>query len=594
MAIAQVQAPVAFTGSSSTASGTFSATGPGNFLIAAVVARNTVSTPSGWTLAVSYTAPTTKAYLFYQENCSSGVTSFSATLGGSAAWVVMLAEYSGVATSGSIDQTATDHTGGGSSTTGTITTTTSAQLLIGVIADDDNDAPFGTPTNSFALLSEADNGFAEGCLLERIVSSTGTYSSSMSSGGGDSGLIASFKAASGGDVTVSASSLTGTGSLPAPTIAGDALFSVSSLAGSSGFAGSSSLSLDAVISGVIPFSGDGVIATPDHVGPDGTTVTVTPLSGAGALSDGVVVITEAIISAGALAGTAGLGDNPVAAEPLIGEGTLGIVSIEIPPDMIVGALPLVGSGVLPSVTVGYGLSFGVSSLSGSGTLPAVSIATAGNIDISVSPLVGNGTLPSVATWLNWTSPLVYTIYTNDGAGGPIDYATAVAQTQSLTWTSDALAYAGDHKFGVRVSSLETALEEKNIDAMVRLILNASGADITSKPSPPTALRVFPLAGGGCRVEWSYPYANRTTRPTGFRVYSGTSGSVNYGSVQATVTANGPGGYSADLTGFSDGVAYSVGVRAYNATSEETNTTTADFTADATGPAAVASLTATGV
>lgn len=192
--IVKVQSPAASTGNSGTASGTYSSTGAGNLLVAAVVSRTvTVDTPSGWTLAAKNETSATKCYLFYRANNPGGITSFSTSLSASNRWVVMLAEYSGVATSSPLDQADTASVGDPPVTVGPITTTTPKQLLISVISDLDYDDTFVASGDGFAILSQADNGFAEGVLLERVVASTGSYSATLTAGGRD-GVIASFKA----------------------------------------------------------------------------------------------------------------------------------------------------------------------------------------------------------------------------------------------------------------------------------------------------------------------------------------------------------------------------------------------------------------
>ena len=157
------------------------------------------------------------------------------------------------------------------------------------------------------------------------------------------------------------------------------------------------------------------------------------------------------------------------------------------------------------------------------------------------------------------------------------------------------------------------------------MLDATGNDITNIPLPPTGLRTFATSGGGIRVEWWYPATPGPRAPTGFHVYA--SGHASYGAVpnivvpgnsaavnDGSVTATGKGAtpnystpaatvlYSAgifntfqsNLDSLSDGIQYTVGVRAFNASGEEQNTTVVTVTADATGPAAVDSLTATAI
>ena len=48
-------------------------------------------------------------------------------------------------------------------------------------------------------------------------------------------------------------------------------------------------------------------------------------------------------------------------------------------------------------------------------------------------------------------------------------------------------------------------------------------------------------------------------------------------------------FVANLSGFANGVTYTIGVRAYNATAEESNTSTVNVTADNVGPTAVVGL-----
>jgi hypothetical protein len=189
----------------------------------------------------------------------------------------------------------------------------------------------------------------------------------------------------------------------------------------------------------------------------------------------------------------------------------------------------------------------------------------------------------------------YNIYSNTGAGDPINYGSPVATVSPLsttTWTSSSLASPGDWKFGVR--AFNTSGEEQNLDCAVEIILDASGNDITNQPAPPLGLRAFALAAAAIRVEWFYPRTVGAKAPAGFHVYIGTGGAPSYASPVATVSATSviAGAFVANLTGLSDGTAYSVGVRAFNATAEETNTTAVTVTADATGPNPVQSLTAT--
>jgi hypothetical protein len=201
--------------------------------------------------------------------------------------------------------------------------------------------------------------------------------------------------------------------------------------------------------------------------------------------------------------------------------------------------------------------------------------------------------------------VAYQIYSNTGAGDPINYAVPVGQTPGLTWTSGGLTTPGDWKFGVRAYWTGSGLEEQNLDCAVEILLDSVGNDITNRPAPPTGLRAFPTAGGGITVEWHYPQTARQPVnailagrgvPTGFHVYIGTGGSPSYTTPAATVLfASGfMNTCQAKLSGLVDEMTYWIGVRAFNASGEEPNTTTVTVTADAQGPLPVVSLTATAI
>jgi hypothetical protein len=185
----------------------------------------------------------------------------------------------------------------------------------------------------------------------------------------------------------------------------------------------------------------------------------------------------------------------------------------------------------------------------------------------------------------------YHVYANTGGGDPIDYSSVVDTTVTLSYPTSALSYPGTWSFGVRAFDTVTGLEEQNLDCALTIVLDASGNDITNRPAPPSGLRAFALAGGSIRAEWYYPRASSAKAPSGFHVYTGSAGTPSYTMPTTTVlfSAGIANSFVANMTGFTDGTIYSVGVRAYNATAEETNMTTVTVTAIATGPAAVDGL-----
>jgi hypothetical protein len=194
------------------------------------------------------------------------------------------------------------------------------------------------------------------------------------------------------------------------------------------------------------------------------------------------------------------------------------------------------------------------------------------------------------TFLGGLERVAYHVYANTGAGDPINYNSIIDTTAGLTYTTAPLSYPGTWSFGVRAFYVISGLEEKNLDCYVTFILDANGRDVTNRPAPPTAVRAFPLAGGTVRAEWIYPPTKGPKTPTGFHIYTGV-GTLSYTTPTATV-AWGTGvanSFVANMSGFSDGVTYTVGVRAFNAVAEETNTNVVTVTAIASGPAPVDDL-----
>ena len=193
-----------------------------------------------------------------------------------------------------------------------------------------------------------------------------------------------------------------------------------------------------------------------------------------------------------------------------------------------------------------------------------------------------------AGWPN----ISYNIYANTGLGDPINFSTPIATTALLTYTTGPLTYPGTWSFDVRAFNVWG--EEQNLDCQVTFTLNAAGIDISNVPPPPSGLRAFPLAGGAIRVEWTYPPTTGAMAPTGFHVYLN-PGVLSYTAATATVLVGTvlPGGsYVANVPGLTNATTYTIGVRAYNATGEETNTATVTATANSVGPTAVTGLSAT--
>lgn len=185
----------------------------------------------------------------------------------------------------------------------------------------------------------------------------------------------------------------------------------------------------------------------------------------------------------------------------------------------------------------------------------------------------------------------YHVYANTGIGDPINYASPVATVWDTAYTSPPVTGPATWSYDVRAFDSTTTLEEQNIDS-ITINIDASGNDVSNTPASPVSLSVLARAGGSIRVDWAYPGIAPGSAPTGFHVYIGPSGSVNYTDPASTVVAGSAllGQYTALLKGLTNGVMYQVGVRAFNAVAEEQNTFTTSVVALSVGPEAVVGLT----
>jgi hypothetical protein len=188
----------------------------------------------------------------------------------------------------------------------------------------------------------------------------------------------------------------------------------------------------------------------------------------------------------------------------------------------------------------------------------------------------------------------YHVYSNTGAGDPINYSSPIDTTANLTFTTAALAHPGTWSFGVRAFDTVSGLEESNVDAVVTIVLSATGVDITNTPPSPLGLRAFAIQNAGIRAEWTSPPTTPAKAPTSFNIYSGI-GTPDFTTPIANILASSglANSFVANLTsGFTGGTTYAIGVRAVNATGVDQNTNFVSVTVSSTGPTAVLSLTAT--
>lgn len=191
---------------------------------------------------------------------------------------------------------------------------------------------------------------------------------------------------------------------------------------------------------------------------------------------------------------------------------------------------------------------------------------------------------------------LYRIYAGDDSGGEIDYSTPIAEVPGLSFDTDPLPLDSRTRFGVRVYDDVTGLEERNVDAVVEIVVDGAGLDATGRPGSPLDLSVRPTAGGTAVVLWSYNRLSGGGIPASFKVWLTAGTSVNYAAAPAaTVPYDGSARqFAATLSGLADGTTYAVGVRAANASGDDPNTQSALVVGDEVGPDAVDDLAAEAV
>jgi len=125
-------------------------------------------------------------------------TTNTCTSGGSSPyWAPIIAEYSGVLASSPLDTTSSATGSGTAITCGTLTTTNANDLLI-VTVQLVGGATFSSPSSGFTIESQATQpGYTASMMMDSVVSSTGSYSPSVTSNTSSSWvcIAAAYKAA---------------------------------------------------------------------------------------------------------------------------------------------------------------------------------------------------------------------------------------------------------------------------------------------------------------------------------------------------------------------------------------------------------------
>lgn len=212
MAIVRVQSTSAVSAGAATSLALTLGAAPtnGNFLVAVIT---TTGTTANRVSSISQTGATwVKSHevlnnmsleIWYAENVSGAATGITINYAASVTSSAVVVEYSGIATSSSIDQTASNSgTYPGTADSGTTATTSQAnELWFAGLADNQAiGVSWNAPSNSFTEIVESNNIGIEVVAEERIVSSTGTANTaaahSIAPLSGDwCGIIATFKEA---------------------------------------------------------------------------------------------------------------------------------------------------------------------------------------------------------------------------------------------------------------------------------------------------------------------------------------------------------------------------------------------------------------
>lgn len=221
----------------------------GNLLVAACNSDATVSTPTGFTLAVSAVS-SQGCYVFYRvvQAGDSATVTFAPSVSDSIAAGVI--EYSGLVTSSPLDKTASNTTNASASSLATGTTATTAQaseLVIVVVGPHGgNNHPWVLSSWSAGYTSQVEepNGLANSAVFssachigDQIVGATGTYSATgtWSPASNDAGAaIATFKGLGGTTHALAATGLASTSGSAALNVI--AVLSATGLAATTGAA----------------------------------------------------------------------------------------------------------------------------------------------------------------------------------------------------------------------------------------------------------------------------------------------------------------------------------------------------------------------
>ena len=192
-----------------------------------------------------------------------------------------------------------------------------------------------------------------------------------------------------------------------------------------------------------------------------------------------------------------------------------------------------------------------------------------------------------------------TIYRGVDSPEDIDWDTPVGSrsgTGAVTIADQEYTPGRTYYYGVRQTSGESGLEEKNISRVVEVAIGADGEVVGERPDRVSQVEAQAAAGGKIEVRWRHGIISGTT-PVTFNVYYDQGqGAENIditdaGYLAGTVSYRGETGYLFTSDALTGGAEYAFQVTAEDADGAESGlSAAARARADSTIPAAIAGVT----
>jgi hypothetical protein len=178
----------------------------------------------------------------------------------------------------------------------------------------------------------------------------------------------------------------------------------------------------------------------------------------------------------------------------------------------------------------------------------------------------------------------YNVY-KGATPGTIDETTPVATVTSPTLTANVPMTTSETAYFL-VKASRTGAGESLPSNMIVVEIDSGDNLVGAQPNAPQSLSAICLSAGRIALDWYYNAAGQEAPPSVFNVYHNAgSGAVDYGTIVGTATyIQGKGVYRFETGALSDGVRYTLAVRAQTAAgAEEKNTVTVSEVAIVTGP-----------